>query len=64
MKETGSAIDDRGVPGVMTEFVQRETNTLKEQHQQFEEVQLACTRQTSVRNRVMRTDIVTRYRTS
>ena len=35
----------------MTEFVQRETNTLKEQHQQFEETQLACTRQASVRNR-------------
>ena len=29
VKETGSAIDDRGVPGVMTEFVQHETNTLR-----------------------------------
>ena len=56
VKETGSAIDGRGVPGVMIESVQRETNTLKEHHQQFEEAQLACTRQTSVRNRVMRTE--------
>ena len=64
VKETGSAIDDRGVPGVMTEFVQRKTNTLKEHHQQFEEAQLDCTRQTSVRNRVVQTDIVTGYRTS
>ena len=33
----------------MTEFVQRETDTLKEHHQQLEEAQLACAKQTSVR---------------
>ena len=38
----------------MTEFVQRETDTLKEHHQQPEEAQLACAKQTSVRNRVVR----------
>ena len=44
-RRLGSAIDDQGV---MTEFVQRETDTLKEHHQQLEEAQLACARQTSV----------------
>ena len=50
-------IDDRGVPGVMTEFVQQE------HHQQLEEAQLACAKQTSVRDRVVRTEIVKRCRT-
>ena len=40
-RRLGSAIDDREVPGVMTEFVQRETDTLKKHHQQVEEAQLA-----------------------
>ena len=47
----------------MTEFVQRETDTLKEHHQQLEEAQLACAKQTSVRDRVVRTEIVKRCRT-
>ena len=48
-RRLGSAIDDREVPGVMTEFVQQE------HHLQLEEAQLACTRQTSVRDRVTQT---------
>ena len=55
-------IDDQGVHRVMTEFVQRETDTLKEHHQ-LEEAQLACAKQTSVRDRVVRTEIVKRCRT-
>ena len=63
-RRQGSAIGDRGVPGVMTEFVQHETDTLKEHHQQLEEAQLACAKQTSVRDRAVRTEIVMRCRTS
>ena len=60
-RRLGSAID---VQGVTTEFVQHETDTLKEHHQQLEEAQLACAKQTSVRDRAVRTEIVTRCRTS
>ena len=62
-RRQGSVIDDRRVPGVRTEFVQRETDTLNQHHQQLEEAQLACAKQTSVRDRVVRTEIVKRCRT-